>query len=376
MRTPIPQITPWMRRIKIFFRRVLLLTLFASSLMVSTHQSALVPNATAADPPNRDKPGLQDLAQGGTLLRIQLANSSFEDGTDAPNNWTTLTQYIGDHYVWDTSVASVGQRSIATRGTSFRYGRWLSEAIDVQKAGFSFYSLTGSVKTIRNNGEVYLSIAWLDKNGYLITTSDSPMLPEGDNDWQQITVNALPPDGTVSVSVWCISNHNDGRTWYDDLKLTVTQFPAVGHKSSDQFLAEHPSHPLALAAHLMRVRALMTQAKWIKEKGFYDPAEQKRAAQLYAQAAAIQRNDSVLAKAAAAAGKTLSEEQVRFEALIDKALWEAAITAAASNDKEKVREYLSQIVTRNKDAELKAAAQKWIQEIDRQTESKTQNNQK
>lgn len=245
MRNPIMQIT-----MKDIF---LLLTLFALG------------NATAA-PSN--KPGLQDLAQGGTPLRISIDNASFEEGTNnVPNHWTPLPSTYGNLYLWDNSVNHTERRSIAIRGSRYQYGRWKSDPIDVQKAGFSFYSLTGSVKTSQNNGEVYLAIAWLDRNGARITTSDSPMLPEGDNDWQTLTVNALPPDGTVNVSIYSISNHNNGTAWFDTLKLRVTQFPAVGHKSYEQFITEHPDHPLALAAHLMRVKVLMTQAKWIKEKG-------------------------------------------------------------------------------------------------------------
>ena len=318
----------------------------------------------AVDPTNGDKPTRADLAQAGTLLRISLANPSFEDGTESPANWTPLSGYVGEQYLWDTTVASTGQRSIAVRGTRYFYGRWESAAIDVQKAGFSWYTLTGAVKTQENNGEVYLSIAWLDGNGVMITTSDSEMLPFGDNDWQSITLNALSPDGAVSVSVWCISNHNHGQTWFDNLKLTVTQLPAVGKGSYDQFLKEHSAHPLALSAHLMRVRALMTEAKWIREEDYYGPDEQRRASALYAQAAAIARKDSVLQKAAAAAGKDLAQEKEQFEALIDIALWETVIAADKAGNTATVREYLSKIVGRNRSPGDKAEAEAWIKTLD------------
>lgn len=318
----------------------------------------------AADLPN----SIADFAEAGTRLRISLPNASFEEGSETPDNWTTLTRYVGDRYLWETAVVSTGKRSISTRSTRYRYGRWLSHPIDVQKAGFSWYTLTGKVKTKENNGEVYLSIAWLDREGHLINTADSPMRPSGDNDWETVTANGLPPDGTVRVSIWCMSNNNRGQTWFDDLKLTITQFPAVGKASYDQFLLEHPNHPLAIAAHLMRVRELMSQAKWIRERGLYNAAEQNRASKLYAQAAGILRNDSVLKKAVAAAAKDLNEEKVRFDALIDKALWEAAITAEAGNDTAKARIYLSTIITRAKNAALKAEAEDRITRLNRRSD--------
>lgn len=321
----------------------------------------------AVDPTNTDKPTIEDLAQAGTLLRISLANSSFEDGTDTPTNWTPLFEEIDGTYLWETEFASVGQRSLSISRTRYDYGRWSSDAIDVQKAGFSWYTLTGAVKTQENNGEVYLSIAWLDENGVMITTSDSEMLPFRDNDWQRVTLNALPPNEAVSVRVWCISNHNEGQTWFDDLKLTVTQLPAVGKVDYNQFLKEHPTHPLALTAHLMQVRALMTEAKWIKEGGYYDPDAQKRASALYAQAAAIARQDSVLQKAAAAARKDLAQEKERFESWIDIALWEAIKAANNGDDIAKLRQYLSKVVERDRDPDQKAAAEAWIKGIDAET---------
>lgn len=308
------------------------------------------------------------MVQEGTLLPIDLANPSFEDGTESPNNWTPLFEEIDGTYLWDTEFASVGQRSLSIARTRYDYGRWSSDAIDVQKAGFSWYTLTGEVKTVENNGEVYLSIAWFDSQDAVITTSDSEMLPPGDANWQEVVLNALPPDGAVSISVWCISNHNEGQTWFDNLKLTVTQLPAVGKESYDQFLIEHPAHPLALAAHLMRVRALMTEAKWIREEGFYDPEAQKRASTLYAQAAAIARNDSVLEKAAAAAGKDLALEKEQFETWIDIALWEAIKAAHNGADIAKLRQYLSKVVERNRNPDSKAAAEAWIKDIDAESQ--------
>ena len=72
-----------------------------------------------------------------TAVAVALANASFELGTDAPDNWTPLTEYVGDQYVWDTGVVSVGTRSISIHYTRWEYGRWSSDALDVEGDGFS-----------------------------------------------------------------------------------------------------------------------------------------------------------------------------------------------------------------------------------------------
>lgn len=310
-----------------------------------------------------DPPVPKDFDKEGTELAIRVENASFEQGDDSPADWLTLSQAPGNAYTWERGNAHTGARCIAIHRTNYEYGRWMSTPIDVAKAGFSFYSLTGYIRTVQNTGQVYLAFAWLNEDGYFVTTSDSPMLEPGDNDWTPVAVHAFPPEGTVALSLWCISNDNDGITWFDDLKLQVTQFPAVGDKSYDQFITTYPTHPLALEAHLMRVKTLMITAKWIRERGFYDPAAQKRASVLYGQAAAVPRNDAVLAKASTAAGKRLEDEQTRFETLIDEALWEAVSTATAANDTDAAFQFIEKIILRNRTAHIVADAQLVLVEL-------------
>lgn len=287
---------------------------------------------------------------------VTLANPSFEQGADAPDNWTPLTEYVGDQYLWDTEVVSAGNRSLSIHYTRWEYGRWSSDALAVEGDGFQWYTLTGKVKTLANNGEVYLLIAWLDKDGAMISTSDSPMLPAGDNDWSTVTVSALPPDGAVKYSAWCISNHNAGQTWFDALELTRTHFPATGAVSYGQFLIDQPAHPLAIEANLMQVQELMTKAKWTKEEDFYGSDAQLRASQFYAAAAKIPRKDAVytnvftaLHEDAGERAAALAAAQARFDGLINDALWSAVVTSEAGGDSEKSQEYLLQLEGRGVD---------------------------
>jgi hypothetical protein len=155
-----------------------------------------------------------------------VANPSFELGTDAPESWRMLTPYPYEYYLWDSGTAHSGEKSISVRRTGYKYGRWKSDKAPVSHDGYTWYTLAGYAKTQHNIGEVYLALAWYDKQSKLITTSDSDMLPFGDNDWQQLTVSAIPPRGAVDMEMWCISNNNGGQSWFDDLELTIQQLPA------------------------------------------------------------------------------------------------------------------------------------------------------
>ena len=287
---------------------------------------------------------------------VALANPSFEQGTDAPDNWTTDTGAVGGEYVWDTIDASTGARSISTHGTRWRYGRWSSAWLAVEGDDFQWYTLNGKAKTVSNNGEVYLSIAWFDKDGGMINTSDSAMLPAGDNGWTTLAVNALPPGGAAYLSAWCISNHNAGQTWFDDVALTRTAFAATGSVSYAQFLIDYPTHLLAVEANVMQVQELAALAKWTKEEDFYNSDGQLRASRLYAEAAGIPRNDTVYANVFSALyedseerAEALAAAKARFDGLINNALWSAAVTSEAGGDTEKAEEYLSILEDRGAD---------------------------
>ncbi|MXZ44667.1 MAG: hypothetical protein F4Z01_06820 [Gammaproteobacteria bacterium] len=294
---------------------------------------------------------------------IPLKNASFEQGSDSPVGWRPLVESLDGSYLWDTEVASSGSRSLFIGSTRYAYGRWSSDAVDVQKGGYNWYTLTGDVKTDQNTGEVYLAIAWFDEKGAMLTSSDSLMLAFGDLDWQSVRVTALPPAGAVTFSVWCISNHNAGFAWFDNLELRLTQLPARGKASYAQFLVEHPSHPLVLEAHSMRVGSLMTAAKWIREDGFYDPKAQLKASQLYAEAASVGRLDGVLQGGVTVSGGDFSEEKGAFEDLIDEALLSAGIAATRADDPTAARGYLSKVVERNRDETVTESASEFIEAI-------------
>lgn len=289
-------------------------------------------------------------------VAVNLLNASFETGTDAPDNWEPLTVNVDDWYLWDDAEVSDGKRSITIRRTRYFYGRWSSEPVAVEGDGFQWYTLTGKIKTLENDGEVYLSIAWFNQDGDMLSTSDSPMLPIGDNDWGTVTVSALPPDGASQFRVWCVCNHNNGQAWFDDLSLTRTAFTAANAISYAQFLLDYPKHPLAIEANVMQVQELMTQAKWIKEDGYYDPEAQLRAAALYGDAAGIVREDTVYSGVLAALhpdetqrAEALTAAQNRFDGLLDLAVWNAMRTSESGGDTDKAQEYLSILEDRGSD---------------------------
>ena len=325
----------------------LLLILLSFSFVVNSEDPFLPGGGDVPDTGDVGPVGSVD--NGSTVtdssILIPLKNASFEQGSDTPLGWTPL-HLPPDQYLWDGAVASLGSRSLSILGTRYFYGRWESEAVDVSKGGYNWYSLSSDVKTASNDGEVYLCLAWFNTQGEMIATSDSQMVSFGDNDWHSVEVNALPPEDAKTFSVWCISNHNSGVAWFDNIKLKLTQFQAQGKVSYDQFLVEYPTSVFVISALTMPVRSLMTEAKWIRESGFYDPGEQLKASKLYAEAAGIVLNESVLKRVTTSSDGDFNAEKNRFEALIDEALWEAAKAANNGDAPAEAQSYLSEIAKR------------------------------
>ena len=291
----------------------------------------------------------------GTPVDVAIPNASFEQGTDVPEKWTTHSGEVSGAYGWDTSVQTDGKKSISTSGTRWGYGRWSSAILSIPTDGYQWHSLSGQVKSTGNNGEVYIAIAWYDANLGLITTSDSAMLGDGDNDWSTLTVNALPPANAAYFAAWCISNHNDGVTWFDGLGLRRTKFAAAGAKTYAQFIIDQPAHPLAVEANVMQVKQLITAAKWTAEEDYYDSAKQLAAAALYGKAAAATRVDAVYQAVFAALHDNVKERdtavkdaQTRFDKLIDDALFNAIQTAKAGGDTTAADKYEALLQKRKK----------------------------
>ncbi len=294
-------------------------------------------------------------------VTVALANPSFDESNNneelpGPNNWTPLTLFVGDNYIWDSEVKSAGSHSISIHSSRWNYGRWTSDELQVEGDGFQWYTLMGNVRAIGNNGEVYLAIAWFNTDGDMINTSDSPMLQTTDTDWISMSVNAMPPTGAAQLEVWCISNHNTGQTWFDALELTRTSFTTDNTVSYSQFLIDYPTHLLAIEANVMQVQELATKAKWTKEADFYNSDVQLNASRIYAEAAGITRKDTVFANVFSALfddakerAEALAAAKARFDGLIDESLWHAVRTSEAGGDSEKAKEYLSILEDRGAD---------------------------
>ena len=323
-------------------------------LLLSTPFLQAIPVRSGNDGPG--EPGGDN--QPITAVTVALANPSFEQGNDdeelpAPANWTPFTLFVGENHLWESEFGSAGSRSIAIYGTRWEYGRWTSNAIAVEDEGFQWYTLTGKVRAIANDGEVYLAIAWYNADGDRINTSDSPMLDTSDTDWISMSVNAMPPAGATLLEVWCISNHNAGQTWFDEIALTRTAFTTENTVSYAQFLIDYPAELLAIEANVMQVRELMTQAKWAREADFYGTDAQLRSSELYGQASKIPRVDTVITSVFTALhedlekrAKAVEAAKARFDGLINEALFAALGMAEAGNDTEKADGYRTKLTER------------------------------
>ncbi len=298
-----------------------------------------------------------------------MKNPSFEIGEKTPEGWNPLSSIFRASYIWDTQNIHGGKKSLQISTTRYRYGRWEGTPISSQNRGHNWYALTGWVKTMGSNGEVYLALAWLDKKGEVITTSDSEMLPFGANDWQQLSVSALPPKNATKVSIWCISNHNAGKAWFDALSLSTKFMPSKSppgqQRRYELFIEDYPTHPMAVAASYMHAKSFWTKAKKLKEMGKHADA-----ALLYTQAAEVKANQK-LVKAIFAKDLSKANQRIkRHEVLTDEALLQAGICYFYAKKYAKARESFETVISRNYDERIVKRAKDNLEAMDKLSDSR------
>jgi hypothetical protein len=68
-------------------------------------------------------------------------------------------------------------------------------------------------------GSNYLSIAWFDATGNMLSQDDSPNFPNGTYDWQQRTLTTRAPSQAAAMEIRLNSRGNTGTVWFDDVSF-------------------------------------------------------------------------------------------------------------------------------------------------------------
>jgi hypothetical protein len=80
------------------------------------------------------------------------------------------------------------------------------------------YRATVWARGLHVTGPARLALDWFDASGkQLISESRSANLKQGDSDWTQLTVSAIPPTNAAFVEIDLGSYNNRGTVWFDDV---------------------------------------------------------------------------------------------------------------------------------------------------------------
>jgi TolA-binding protein len=182
-----------------------------------------------------------------------------------PDGWAKWGE-IGA-WSWDSSVGKTGSRSLSIANSRWNVG-WAGPSFSADgsySSVYPCYTLTGWVRADLTTGRTYLSVAWHGSGGWICNTDSKWTRNSTNGQWVKLSVMALPPVGATSGQVFVRSDKNEGQVWFDDISLTLEEFPVTGEKPSQDapeggqlapyscFVRDYPSQAgeaqLALAAY-------------------------------------------------------------------------------------------------------------------------------
>ncbi len=153
-------------------------------------------------------------------------NNGFEQGDEQglPTLWRiSQNASLGftANFARDTTVAHSGNASAKiSRSTASNDGTasFFLNPIQYVIPGQA-YTLSVWAKGLNTIGSNYLSIAWFDATGNMLSQDDSPNFPNGTYDWQQRTLTTRAPSQVAAMEIHLNSRGNTGTVWFDDVSF-------------------------------------------------------------------------------------------------------------------------------------------------------------
>jgi hypothetical protein len=173
------------------------------------------------------KPAAQTLARLLAGHRVQTSfNNGFEqgDGQGLPTLWRTAqnaAQGVTANFAQDRTVAHSGHASATiAHSTASPDGTasFFLVPLHYVLPGRT-YTVSVWAKGLHTTGRNYLSLAWFDGTGNLLTQADAPPFPEGTYSWQQRTLTASAPSQAAGMELHLNSSGNSGTVWFDDVSF-------------------------------------------------------------------------------------------------------------------------------------------------------------
>jgi hypothetical protein len=161
---------------------------------------------------------IKNLFQNNTISPGINGDFTVGDGTDVAD-WTPV-RANGATLAWDDTVGhdAAGSVRLGDTGTSAdgNPAYVATPVVQPTSTGENF-EMTAWAKGDNATGENRIAICWFDANDTYLSESDSPILPTGTTDWQQLTVTSQAPTNAAYELIYLKSGGNTGTVYFDDV---------------------------------------------------------------------------------------------------------------------------------------------------------------
>jgi Cellulase (glycosyl hydrolase family 5) len=138
-------------------------------------------------------------------------------------DWTPVRANNGATLAWDGAVGRTSPGSVLLGGTKTSAAgnpAFVAAPVLQPTTVGQTFEMTAWAEGANATGQNRIAICWFTANGGYLSESDSPALPTGTTNWQQLRVTSSAPSGAAYELVYLESGDNSGTVHFDDVTFT------------------------------------------------------------------------------------------------------------------------------------------------------------
>jgi hypothetical protein len=138
-------------------------------------------------------------------------------------DWTPARANSGATLTWDDAVGHASAGSVLlsdTKASAAGNPSFVAAPVVQPTTVGQTFEMTAWAEGTNATGQNRIAICWFTADGGYLSESDSPILPTGTTNWQQLQVTSSAPSGAAYELIYLESGDNSGTVHFDDVTFT------------------------------------------------------------------------------------------------------------------------------------------------------------
>ena len=165
---------------------------------------------------------IKALYQGSAISTYLNGEFAIGSGSEVAD-WNPIRANSGATLAWDGTVGRTAPGSVLLSGTKTSPAgnpSFVAAPVTQPTAVGQTFEMTAWAEGTNATGQNRIAICWFGANGGYLSESDSPNLPTGTTNWEQLQVTSSAPSGAAYELIYLESGDNSGTVHFDDVTFT------------------------------------------------------------------------------------------------------------------------------------------------------------